>query len=1479
MRKILLLLTLACTIPLFVQAQFLGSAETAAKEIKPTKHTVAIETQKRIPTELLQQMPEQTNEPTFDSFIGPKGASSQLFYFTYSGSNVPTLYETTLGNVATATAITTYSSVEIQAMEFVDDVIYAVDYNTLSEVRRYGTIDPSTGEFTVIKTGVQDIISMAYNPADELMYVTTWGNTTSSPYGKIDLITGNFTSLGNVPGICYLTIDNSGDGYLVKVVASGTSEFGSFDVVVGTYSLIGTLGASVNYIQDISIDRETDEIYWGKRQTNNPVNVPLIHLDKSTGAQTTYGIFNSRFVESFTIVGEAGGDDEPCEKITNLNANVTGSSVALTWTAPAGSPTGYEILFDGISLTTVTSTSYNHTNVPSGTHSYCVKALFAGGCIPISECIGNITVGDMCNINFEMHDGYGDGWNNSTITVGVDGNSTYASITLAYGVSGTQSLMIPEGNVSFSWYSGSPWDYEISFIITDAWGMEIYNCGLGEAPSSGVFHTYTNTCTAPETATIIGTITKNTGGAAIEGALVAYTGGPAPSTVYTTGTGNYSIEAIVGYSYNVTVSAAGYNTITETYTAVSGGATKNYQMTVPVISVNPTDVDVTTSYGVNGQATVTLSNTGDGPLNFGFNVDYLDKGGSKAAWDIVGEITAPGNGYTGVATDGNYIYLSRWNASGSFAQYDMEGNFIETFTISGVGEVRDITYDGTYFYAGNTTAIIYIMDLANRAFIGAITSASNGGVRHCTYDPSDDTFWVGPWEGLYKISRSGAVLFTALAPVDVYGSAYDNTTAGGPYLLLNTQNPDGASALVQQYDIAANSYTSFGFDPRTLMSPGAAYGSSGGAFTGEFGGKVCYFASIQSEPNLVGIFELGLAGWLIGIEPSSGTIAAGGTQTINLTMDGLYAEEGEWHANLEFTSANPNVGEAVVDVTFTIAPPDCNSPTNLVATVQNFNNIHLTWTAPNPSTGLLRYNIYYGDNTTPFATVGPTVTNYTDTNIATAGTYCYKVRAEYENGCISLATNEGCAEILPCNPPTNLAVEYNTDCNEAVISWTGLGSGYTYNVYRGTTKIAENITTTSYTDTGFDSTIGHTWSVTVNCGSNESNPISINKPACQNDCEPVTDLTGSFNSSANKVTLDWTAPSKGKKLSHNIIETSSINEEAVTVYDKGNAPFSSLYSNIERPENTSKGDNGSKDGWITYAGANYDAIGTGGAAEFIVAARWTVADLAALNISGGDWITKINFVPYYPSVANFTLHIYQGATSVTNPGTLVYEQAVTQSLVEEAYNEVILTEPYEIDVTKELWVGYRVVTTSNHPAGCDAGPRVADKGDLMYYNGLWSNLYALTGSVSANWNVEAFVETPVYEIFYDIYREGTLIANNVSGEQYIDDVVTLPNGIYEYCVVAVHPNCESEEVCVDVTIDLGIETHSTFKLYPNPADDVINIEGINIANVTVYNSVGQLVAKYGAVNAINVASYKTGIYFFNITTVDGNIERVRVVVQ
>ncbi|MCL2041233.1 MAG: M6 family metalloprotease domain-containing protein [Bacteroidales bacterium] len=315
-------------------------------------------------------------------------------------------------------------------------------------------------------------------------------------------------------------------------------------------------------------------------------------------------------------------------------------------------------------------------------------------------------------------------------------------------------------------------------------------------------------------------------------------------------------------------------------------------------------------------------------------------------------------------------------------------------------------------------------------------------------------------------------------------------------------------------------------------------------------------------------------------------------------------------------------------------------------------------------------------------------------------------------------------------------------------------------------------------------------------------------------------------------------------------------------------------------------------GWLGWCGPLYDAIGTGGQVEFIVAARFVPSDLATAGIKTGDVITKMRFVPAHVSyIAAVTLAIYQGGSSPTNPGALVCQQDVTQNLLEQQHNEITLNTPYAINASQELWIGYYVATYGGYPAGCDAGPSVVGKGDLIYLNNAWSNLLTVTNfTVSANWNIEAFVITGGTEdTKYNVYRDGVLVASNIAETSYTD------SGFSPYAnhTWSVRATCSGggESAVASVTKEscvVGIEAPPSppeggdVRVYPNPTSGLIMICDVRcaICDIAIFDVMGRavVVAQSHIENrtsqiALDLSNLPAGVYFIRITTADGVVTR------
>lgn len=82
-----------------------------------------------------------------------------------------------------------------------------------------------------------------------------------------------------------------------------------------------------------------------------------------------------------------------------------------------------------------------------------------------------------------------------------------------------------------------------------------------------------------------------------------------------------------------------------------------------------------------------------------------------------------------------------------------------------------------------------------------------------------------------------------------------------------------------------------------------------------------------------------------------------------------------------------------------------------------------------------------------------------------------------------------------------------------------------------------------------------------------------------------------------------------------------------------------------------------------------------------------------------------------------------------------------------------------------------------------------------------------------------------------------------------------------------------------MSVDESEASHIQISVYPNPAKDFVKIEGIEPAEVQVYNAVGQMVKTIQGSNEINVSGLAEGIYLLRITDADGKNRVARVAVK
>jgi hypothetical protein len=526
---------------------------------------------------------------------------------------------------------------------------------------------------------------------------------------------------------------------------------------------------------------------------------------------------------------------------------------------------------------------------------------------------------------------------------------------------------------------------------------------------------------------------------------------------------------------------------------------------------------------------------------------------------------------------------------------------------------------------------------------------------------------------------------------------------------------------------------------------------------------------------------------------------------------------------------------------------------DLTATVAS-PNVILNWSAPAvrsisrslgqdyPTRELLGFKVYRNG-----AFIGSVndagVTTYTDPNLM-PNTYSYTVSALYTAG-ESIQTEPVPATVLPVFiPPLNL--DATGGLTGIVITWSPpspiLGNLAGYRLFRDGNALGHGIMVgTTYTDTAILSGIVYTYyakAVYVN-PPGESVPSNSDTASGGETLNPVYNLQGTV--ALDNVSLTWTPPG-GPILQD----------------------------------------------WIHFDdGSNYDAIGTGGVANFEVAARFTQTELAGIS---NRFLTKVRF---FPNEVNciYTVKIYTGGTSLINPGTLV-DTVLVQSPVIAAWNLVDLHTPIPIPSAGDLRISIHCNAQAGYPAGCDNGPSIPYKGNVMFYDNVWTILTELNPDLDYNWNIQGFVvnfvgqeeplilSNPIVQSRNNSTASGALAAaglrQNIPADAYRDESrsltgykvyrddiaiatitdytvsnytdTALANGTYQYEVTATYttgesPPCEPLNLTVyvpiiPIAINEGFENYNNFALTFGDwvLSDADNSPTTGIQGVTFENS-------------------------------------------
>ena len=358
-------------------------------------------------------------------------------------------------------------------------------------------------------------------------------------------------------------------------------------------------------------------------------------------------------------------------------------------------------------------------------------------------------------------------------------------------------------------------------------------------------------------------------------------------------------------------------------------------------------------------------------------------------------------------------------------------------------------------------------------------------------------------------------------------------------------------------------------------------------------------------------------------------------------------------------------------------------------------------------------------------------------------------------------------------PAPTLSVSAQQRTN--VLSWNAVSGAVSYDIYRDSEKIATAYPGTEYIDTDVDFCFYYKYYIrAIGADNSKSNPSNI--VGFKNYYRNIapTDLSASLI--GDNVELSWTGYEG--------------NISADLRYGLNNHGFTWGYM----------GD------YDTYWGQKYPA--------------------SMLSGFKGMYVDKVSVFITEPN--DYKLYLYKNnTTTVTNQ--LLEEDFTAYSI---GWYDIELSNPISIDVTTSLWVVFYCDMSVWYPIayGDYSGP------DVQYARYLATNLTDVCYNY-LNFDVSWLIKTHVTDgdYSYNIYRDGSLIANNQHDTSFIDS--NLSEGIYTYYVTTTYNNGESgasneETVIVGDPLTIVSENvNEDFLVYPNPAKDMLLID--NMENVVI----------------------------------------------
>ncbi|MBK5720965.1 hypothetical protein JGH11_08785 [Dysgonomonas sp. Marseille-P4677] len=233
--------------------------------------------------------------------------------------------------------------------------------------------------------------------------------------------------------------------------------------------------------------------------------------------------------------------------------------------------------------------------------------------------------------------------------------------------------------------------------------------------------------------------------------------------------------------------------------------------------------------------------------------------------------------------------------------------------------------------------------------------------------------------------------------------------------------------------------------------------------------------------------------------------------------------------------------------------------------------------------------------------------------------------------------------------------------------------------------------------------------------------------------------------------------------------------------------------------------------------------------HYRILSKWTVDDLAAYR---SVMLTSIRFIPC-DEVTSCTLKIKQD-------GTDIFSKEIN-TLTPREYNKYTFDTPINVDLSKDLYVGYEVNNAFGLFVSYGNIPIIKERNMLWFDN---KNYYAESFGIRGNWNIQADAKViEKSDFWYTIYRNGQLLASDLTAGSYIDYTPDMSRQSHCYTVNATFLNgkvSKDQKQCVD----LPVWDDAVLIIFDKAIKQLRIIPKSKIQYIYIFNLSGQIIRQY-----------------------------------